>query len=112
MRSSTKSYIQAFESPCSCSRLAVNAGTLDPLGTTASLASKLDEYKKLFDVNYFSLISILTHAIPYLKERENKSEDTDVSGRVILVSSGASTGGVAGWGAYSASKAALNSLGR
>jgi len=31
---------------------------------------------------------------------------------VILVSSGAAVGGVAGWGAYNASKAALNSLGR
>lgn len=90
----------------------MNAGTLSPLGTTASLTGKLDEYKSLFDVNYFGLISMITHALPFLKEREAKDDASAVSGRIVLVSSGAATGGVAGWGPYSASKAAMNSLGR
>jgi len=71
----------------------------------------LDEYKQLFDINFFSIISILSHSLPYLTSRESKSLSQDQpAGRVILVSSGAATGGVAGWGAYNASKAAMNSL--
>lgn len=81
--------------------LILNAGTLSPLGTTASFAGKLDEYKSLFDVNYFGLVSMITHALPYLKERESKEDADSISGRIVLVSSGAATGGVAGWGPYS-----------
>ncbi|GAA5954903.1 hypothetical protein JCM3765_007806 [Sporobolomyces pararoseus] len=90
--------------------LILNAGTLHPLGTHRTY--NLEEYKSLFDINYFSLISILTHSLPYLSSREGKSEVSPDSpaGRVIMVSSGAATGGVKGWGAYSASKAAMNSL--
>ncbi|KAK4051308.1 hypothetical protein OIO90_004789 [Microbotryomycetes sp. JL221] len=86
--------------------LILNAGTLDPLGTTEGLTGKLDKYKTLFDVNFFSLVSIVQHALPHLRERSKH----DVSGRIIMVSSGAATGGVAGWGPYSASKAAMNSF--
>ncbi|GAA5910477.1 hypothetical protein JCM5296_007189 [Sporobolomyces johnsonii] len=94
--------------------LILNAGTLHPLGTYRNLVGKLDEYKNLFDVNFFSLVSIVGHAVPYLNEREGKDElkDGEPTGRVILVSSGAAVGGIAGWGAYNASKAAVNSLGR
>ncbi|GAA5894498.1 uncharacterized protein JCM6883_002120 [Sporobolomyces salmoneus] len=93
--------------------LILNAGTLHPLGTHRSFTgSKLEEYKSLFDVNFFSLISIIGHALPYLSSREGKSNlsDSDPAGRIIAVSSGAATGGYQGWGAYSASKAAMNSL--
>lgn len=95
--------------------LPVNAGTLHPLGTHRNLGgSTLSEYKQLFSINFFSLVSILSHSLPYLTSRESKSlsSSSDPAGRVILVSSGAAVGGVAGWGAYNASKAALNSLGR
>ncbi|KAM0787933.1 hypothetical protein ACM66B_006138 [Microbotryomycetes sp. NB124-2] len=88
--------------------LILNAGTLDPLGTTATLTGQLDKYKQLFDVNFFSLVSLVQHALPHL--RESKQSSGDVTGRIIMVSSGAATGGVAGWGPYSASKAAMNSL--
>ncbi|GAA5887552.1 hypothetical protein JCM16303_004241 [Sporobolomyces ruberrimus] len=102
--------------------LILNAGTLHPLGTHRSFSSpdKLSEYKSLFETNFFSLISIVSHSLPYLSSREGKSsslsssssssEDPVVGGRIIMVSSGAATGGVQGWGAYSASKAAMNSL--
>lgn len=89
----------------------MNAGTLDPLGRTAAMAGpeRLAAYKSLFDVNFFPLVSLAAHALPYLKETSDK-EPGSVPGRIIMVSSGAATGGVAGWGAYSSSKAALNSL--
>lgn len=70
---------------------AVNAGTVT-FGTTASFVDRMDEYKSVFDVNYFSLVSIIGHALPHLKE---------ANGRIVLVSSGAATGGVVSWGAYS-----------
>lgn len=93
--------------------LILNAGTLNPLGQTASFTGKIEDVKSLFDTNFFSLYSILTHAIPHLRSSEGKTlKDGKTTGRVVLVSSGASTGGVAGWGAYSASKAAMNSLAR
>lgn len=91
----------------------MNAGTLHPLGTHRSFTgSKFEEYKSLFDINLFALISITGHALPHLSSREGKSElsKDDPAGRIIMVSSGAASGGVQGWGAYSASKAALNSV--
>ncbi|KAK4705166.1 hypothetical protein P7C70_g1036, partial [Phenoliferia sp. Uapishka_3] len=93
--------------------LILNAGTLSPLGTTAQLKGKMEEVDQLFRVNYLSLISIISHAIPFLNSIENKPEVKEgLTGRIILVSSGAATGGYVGWGPYSASKAALNSLAR
>lgn len=94
-------------------QVVLNAGTLVPLGTTASFTGRIEEVKSLFDINYFSLVSMLTYAIPHLKSTEGKTGlDGKTTGRIVLVSSGAATGGVAGWGAYSASKAAMNSLAR
>jgi len=52
---------------------------------------------------FFSLLHTLRAAIPALRESR---------GRILMVSSGASIAGIPGWGAYSASKAALNSLAR
>ena len=73
--------------------------------------ARLEEYRKLFEINYFSLISIIAHALPSLN-LVKASQDAKLTGRIILVSSGAATKGVAGWGAYSSSKAAMNSLAR
>ncbi|GAA5854001.1 hypothetical protein JCM9279_003758 [Rhodotorula babjevae] len=95
--------------------LILNAGTLHPLGAVSSLSGpRLDELKQLFDVNFFALVAILAHAIPHLRTRDGKEglAEGEPAGRVILVSSGAATGGTTGWAAYSASKAAMNSLGR
>lgn len=57
----------------------------------------------MFDVNLFSTLHLIKASLPLLRESK---------GRVIFVSSGAATGGTAGWGPYNASKAALNSLAR
>lgn len=50
-------------------------------------------------------MSILTHAIPYLRTKEDKGDLGGApAGRVIFVSSGASVGNTGGWSAYNASK--------
>ncbi|KAG9006044.1 hypothetical protein FRB94_001025 [Tulasnella sp. JGI-2019a] len=86
----------------SLSALVLNAGTLHPLARIGSdIPDLVDKWKSLFDVNFFSLVQTVHLALPHLRESQ---------GTVVFVSSGAATGGVAGWGAYSASKAAMNSL--
>ncbi|KAJ1309200.1 hypothetical protein OPQ81_004869 [Rhizoctonia solani] len=83
--------------------LILNAGTLDPLGRIESPESSVEGWKSMFDVNFFSLLHLIKAGLPLLRESH---------GRVIFVSSGAATGGIAGWAPYSASKAAMNSLAR
>lgn len=51
--------------------------------------------------NILSTLYIVQAALPYLRS---------TGGRVVVVSSGASTGDYAAWGLYSMSKAAQNSL--
>ncbi|KAI0268241.1 short-chain dehydrogenase [Gloeopeniophorella convolvens] len=85
--------------------LILNAATLDPLTKLASTDTSLDAWRTHFDVNVFSLVTALKAAVPSLRESPN-------GGKVIFVSSGAATGGIGGWGPYSASKAAMNSLNR
>ncbi|KAF9055383.1 NAD(P)-binding protein [Hymenopellis radicata] len=82
--------------------LVLNAGTLDPLcriGDSTPLAA----WKTHFDVNFFSLITAVGASLPALRASE-------LGGKIIFVSSGAAVNGTPGWGPYSASKAALNSL--
>ncbi|CAE6467528.1 unnamed protein product [Rhizoctonia solani] len=83
--------------------LILNAGTLDPLGRIDSPESNVEGWKSMFDINFFSLLYLIKAGLPLLRESH---------GRVIFVSSGAATGGIAGWGPYNASKAAMNSLAR
>ncbi|KIJ20235.1 hypothetical protein PAXINDRAFT_67052 [Paxillus involutus ATCC 200175] len=85
--------------------LVLNAGTLDPLARISNSTITLDAWKHHFDVNFFSLVSALQVALPALRSNPN-------TGRVIFISSGAATGGTAGWAAYNAGKAAMNSLAR
>lgn len=81
--------------------LVLNAGVLEPLGPIADDNVPLASWKYHFDVNFFSLIPALRVSLPALRSAH---------GRVVLVSSGAAVSGLAGWGPYNASKAALNSL--
>jgi NAD(P)-dependent dehydrogenase (short-subunit alcohol dehydrogenase family) len=81
--------------------LVLNAGVLEPLGPIADESSSLYAWKSHFDVNFFSLVSALRASLQALRSTR---------GRVVFVSSGAAVGGIAGWGPYNASKAALNSL--
>ncbi|KAH7914189.1 hypothetical protein BJ138DRAFT_1133540 [Hygrophoropsis aurantiaca] len=84
--------------------LILNAGTLDPLGRIDNGDISLDRWKQHFDVNFFSLVTALRVSLPALRKSN--------PGRVIFISSGAATGNIPGWGAYNASKAAMNSLSR
>lgn len=56
---------------------------------------------RLFDVNVFSIITLVQAALPHLRKTK---------GSVIIVSSGAAMKGYNGWGAYGASKAAVNHI--
>lgn len=79
----------------------LNAGTLGSISRIS--ASTTSEWKDVFDINFFSLVELIQAALPSLRESQQ-------TGRVIFVSSGAADRGYVGWGPYSASKAAMNSL--
>lgn len=76
-----------------------NAGVLDAVTTIAS--ADANAWRKLFDTNLFSIVGLLPDLIPLLRSSH---------GRAIFVSSGAATSAYQAWGAYGASKAALNHL--
>ncbi|CAK7272714.1 hypothetical protein SEPCBS57363_005285 [Sporothrix epigloea] len=79
--------------------LVVNHGVLAPVQRLAD--ADLDAWKRLYDTNVFSALTIAKVAIPELRKTK---------GRIVIVSSGASLKGYASWGAYGSSKAAVNSL--
>ena len=81
--------------------LVLNAGVLEPLGPISDEGVPLAAWKSLFDINFFSLIPALRASLPALRVAQ---------GRVVFVSSGSAVRGLAGWGPYNTSKAALNSL--
>jgi len=81
--------------------LILNAGVMEPLGRIDS--ADVDSWKSHFDVNFFSLLTALKTCLPALRKSE-------FGGKIVFVSSGAAVGGTAAWGAYNASKAAMNSL--
>ncbi|KAF9959560.1 hypothetical protein BGZ72_009395 [Mortierella alpina] len=81
--------------------LVLNAAVLDPVGPISS--TSVEDWKKSFDINFFSVVTFVQHALPALRAAK---------GRVILVSSGAALYAYHGWGAYSTSKAALNMFGK
>lgn len=82
--------------------LVLNAGTLYPLGHLGS-DTPLSGWKEHFDVNFFALVTCIRTALPALRKSKH-------GGRVVFVSSGAAAKGVAGWGPYNCSKAAMNGL--
>jgi NAD(P)-dependent dehydrogenase (short-subunit alcohol dehydrogenase family) len=81
--------------------LVLNAGTIDPICRVDS--TPLDAWKNNFDVNFFSLVTACKVALPFLRK-------SAFGGKIIFVSSGAAVKGLASWGPYNASKAAMNSL--
>lgn len=79
-----------------------NAGIIDPVKSIEF--TDIEAWKRLFDINFFSIVSLTSLAIPYLRASK---------GKLVVVSSGASQSGASqsgasGWGAYGASKAAVN----
>ncbi|CEP62206.1 sepiapterin reductase family protein LALA0_S04e10242g [Lachancea lanzarotensis] len=75
-----------------------NAGVLSPVQSVKE--ADVAQWKQLFDVNFFSVVSLVTQLLPRLRSSKH--------GDVIFVSSGASVKPYYAWGAYGASKAALN----
>lgn len=76
-----------------------NAGVLDPIGPIET--TDLNQWKKLYDINFFSVTELIKQSMPHLKK---------TNGRVIGVSSIAAFVEFSGWYAYGSSKAALNHL--
>ncbi|KAJ9126274.1 hypothetical protein QFC24_002005 [Naganishia onofrii] len=79
--------------------LILNAGTLDPLGPV--LKTDVKDWQTAFNVNFFSLVTMLQATTPALRQSQ---------GKIVFVSSGAATGDTQGWAAYNSTKAAMNSL--
>jgi NAD(P)-dependent dehydrogenase (short-subunit alcohol dehydrogenase family) len=77
----------------------VNHGTLGEVSRIAD--SSTSGWLQTFHVNLFSVVSIVQAALPALRKSK---------GTIVFTSSGAATSAYAGWGAYGASKAALNHL--
>ncbi|KAF1352411.1 short-chain dehydrogenase [Delphinella strobiligena] len=79
--------------------LIVNHGVLEPVKKISDV--EVEDWRRLFDINVFSAVGIIKACLPQLRASQ---------GRIVLCSSGAATGNYATWGAYGASKAALNHL--
>ncbi|KAI0455719.1 short-chain dehydrogenase [Xylaria acuta] len=79
--------------------LVVNHSTLSPI--TKIFDSDAEEWRRAFDINVFSAVALVKESIAELRKSH---------GRVIFVSSGASSNAYIGWGAYGTSKAALDHL--
>jgi len=78
----------------------INHGSLSPV--TRVVDSNPEDWKHSFDVNFFGAVAFAQAAIPELRKCE---------GCIIFTSSGAAAHSYSSWGAYGASKAALNHLG-
>ncbi|KAB8295984.1 hypothetical protein EYC80_008801 [Monilinia laxa] len=79
--------------------LIVNHGTLSPVKRIAD--STPEEWRTLFDINFFSALAFITPSIPHLRKTQ---------GTILLTSSGAAVSSYSTWGPYGSSKAALNHL--
>ncbi|KAK3331032.1 hypothetical protein B0H66DRAFT_85516 [Apodospora peruviana] len=77
----------------------VNHGVLSPIARIED--ASIEEWKKLYDANFFSALAIAKDTVPHLRASK---------GRIVFISSGAALKGYTAWGAYGSSKAALNSL--
>ena len=79
--------------------LILNHGTLGPV--TRLEDANAPAWKAAFDINFFACVAFVSASIPHLRS---------TNGNVILTSSGAAQSGYQAWGAYGASKAAVNHL--
>ncbi|KAI9256417.1 hypothetical protein BDA99DRAFT_138069 [Phascolomyces articulosus] len=69
--------------------LIANAGVVAPLASVADV--NVEEFKRLFDINFFSILSLVQEALPHLRKSK---------GSIIMISSAAATRGFLGWAAY------------
>ncbi|KAL9104643.1 MAG: hypothetical protein Q9163_000447 [Psora crenata] len=81
--------------------LVINHGAM--FGVQKVANCEIEEWRKMFDINFFSAVALSKAAVPELRKSK---------GCIVYTSSGASTGVYSTWGAYSASKAAMNALAR
>jgi NAD(P)-dependent dehydrogenase (short-subunit alcohol dehydrogenase family) len=79
--------------------LIVNHGVLDPVKRVAD--SSAEAWRSAFDVNFFSAVALAQAALPELRKSK---------GTILFTSSGAASNAYPTWGAYGASKAAINHL--
>ncbi|KAF2226478.1 hypothetical protein BDZ85DRAFT_256226 [Elsinoe ampelina] len=79
--------------------LILNHGVLDPVKRVAQ--ADPEEWRKCFDINFFSYVASVKACLPALRETK---------GKIVLCSSGASQSPYSTWGAYGATKAAINHL--
>jgi NAD(P)-dependent dehydrogenase (short-subunit alcohol dehydrogenase family) len=98
----------------------VNHGVLSPM--TRIENASVEEWKKLYDANFFSALALVSQykhsgmahehesVLTLAKTKETIPHLRASKGRIVFVSSGAATGAYTAWGAYGSSKAALNSL--
>lgn len=78
--------------------LVANAGVIEPVSPVGE--ADVPGWRRLFDINFFSIVSLVKIALPHLL----KSQDANI----VFVSSDASDTYFSNWGAYGSSKAALN----
>lgn len=74
-----------------------NAGVIEPIQNVRDI--DVDQWKKLFDINYFSIVYLVSITIKHLEKTQ---------GNIVFVSSDASDTYFECLGAYGSSKAALN----
>lgn len=77
-----------------------NAGMLHPVGNVGDL--DVGEWRRLFDVNFFSVVHLVQAALPELRK--------SLAANFVAVLLGASRAGYVTWGPYGLSKAALDHL--
>lgn len=63
---------------------------IDPIASIAD--SSLEGWRRLYEINVFSVVSLAEIALPHLRKSDK--------GSFIIVSSGAAIKGYKGWGAY------------
>jgi NAD(P)-dependent dehydrogenase (short-subunit alcohol dehydrogenase family) len=79
--------------------IVVNHGVLGSINRLAE--STAQDWRATFDVNFFSAVDMVQAALPELRKTH---------GKIIFTSSGAAIKAYTAWGAYGASKAAMNHL--
>lgn len=85
-----------------------NAGVLSPVGHLYDTEYDVEQMKKLFDVNFFSVVNFTHALIKKLRIKPDCERSEPLN--VVFVSSSASVKAYDGWLAYCASKASMNTL--
>lgn len=87
-----------------------NEGQIDILISNAGMGisspietTKIEDAKKLYDINFFGAINVINAVLPFMRERKQ--------GKILITSSVASKVGLPFQAFYSASKASLDSIG-